>query len=80
MLSDDDTILHTNATLVRYANVIFDHDRTAALDRVRGFLADVGVETCGRYGEWGYHWTDESFTSGEDAAQRVLDRIGSPVS
>ncbi|MEE2777193.1 MAG: FAD-dependent oxidoreductase [Acidobacteriota bacterium] len=80
VLSDDDTILHTNATLVRYANVIFDHDRTAALDRVRGFLADVGVETCGRYGEWGYHWTDESFTSGEDAAQRVLDRIGSPVS
>ena len=80
ILREDDEILHTDARLVPYANVIFDHDRLAALDVVRGFLAEVGVETCGRYGEWGYHWTDESFRSGEEAAQRVLDRMGSRVS
>jgi hypothetical protein len=35
----------------------------------------VGIGYCGRYGEWGYQWTDESFVSGEKAAQKVLDRI-----
>jgi len=60
---------------VRYANVIFDLDRTAALDTVHGFLDDIGVGYCGRYGDWGYMWTDESFISGEKAAQNVLSRI-----
>jgi protoporphyrinogen oxidase len=79
VLRQDDEILHRSATLVPYANVIFDHDRAPALDVVRGFLEEMKIETCGRYGEWGYHWTDESFVSGEKAAQRILDRMGAPV-
>ena len=31
---------------------------------------------CGRYGDWDYMWTDDSFKSGEEAAQRALDRLG----
>jgi hypothetical protein len=53
--------------------VIFDLDRAAALATVTGFLRDAGIQCCGRYGEWGYLWTDESFVSGEKAAQRALD-------
>ena len=34
-----------------------------------------GIAYCGRYGEWAYIWTDESFMSGENAAQRVIDRL-----
>ena len=74
LLREDDTILHTNAALVPYANIIFDHDRPAALATVLGYLDELGIATCGRYGRWGYHWTDESFVSGEEAAQRILDR------
>jgi len=59
---------------VNYANVIFDLDRADALKVVRGYLDELGVESCGRYGEWGYQWTDEAFMSGERAAQRALDR------
>jgi protoporphyrinogen oxidase len=73
LLRDDDEILHTDARLIPYANVIFDHDRQCALQEVHGFLEDVGINYCGRYGEWGYQWTDESFVSGEEAAQRALD-------
>ena len=74
LLRDDDRILHRNATSVPYANVIFDLDRPAATETVLGYLQDIGIATGGRYGRWGYHWTDESFESGEAAAQEVLDR------
>lgn len=59
---------------VRYANVISDHARSGALESVRAFLAANGVETCGRYGEWGHHWSDESIASGWRAAARVVER------
>ena len=38
------------------------------------WLDEVGIAYCGRYGDWKYIWTDQSFISGENAAQRVLDR------
>ena len=33
-----------------------------------------GIAYCGRYGDWAYIWTDESFMSGENAAEKVLRR------
>jgi protoporphyrinogen oxidase len=75
VLYEDDEILFRGALHVPYANVIFDLERADALATVHGFLDDIGVEVCGRYGDWAYIWTDESFRSGEDAAQRALDRV-----
>jgi len=60
---------------LRYANIIFDLDRADALKIVHGYLDDIGISYCGRYGDWGYMWTDESFKSGEVAAERALSRI-----
>lgn len=77
VLSHRSEIVYTGTMLCEYANVIFDHDRVAALDRVHGFLRGVGIEWCGRYGEWDYLWTDDSFMSGEQAAERVLSGIAS---
>ena len=37
-------------------------------------LVDIGIHYCGRYGDWGYMWTDESFISGERAATSALAR------
>ena len=59
---------------MRHANVIFDLDRTEAVSTVHGYLDDVGVGYCGRYGDWGYMWTDESYLSGERAVEKVLSR------
>ena len=73
-LRDDDSIVSRHATMVRYANVIFDLDRAAALESVHGYLKDVGINYCGRYGDWGYMWTDESYISGERAAESALSR------
>ncbi len=73
IIYDDDTVLFSDAMLIPYANIIFDLDRMNALDTVHGYLDDLGISYCGRYGEWGYLWTDESFKSGERAAQKILD-------
>jgi protoporphyrinogen oxidase len=72
VLDAGDRILCREARLVRYANVIYDHDRRDALAAVHGFLDDVGIAYCGRYGDWDHSWTDEAFVSGERAAQKTL--------
>jgi protoporphyrinogen oxidase len=72
ILREDDAILCSKAMLVPYANIIFDLDRAAALETVHGYLDDLDIAYCGRYGDWGYMWTDESFKSGELAADKAL--------
>lgn len=72
ILREDDAILCSKAMLLPYANIIFDLDRAAALETVHGYLDDLDVAYCGRYGDWGYMWTDESFKSGELAAEKAL--------
>ena len=74
LMKETDKVVFTHALHVPYANVIFDLERAAALKVVHDYLDDLGIAYCGRYGEWAYIWTDESFVSGENAAQRALDR------
>src|SRR5580658_2520761 len=75
-IRDDDVILLKDAAVNRYANVIYDHDRAPALETIHGFLKDVGVSYCGRYGNWDHAWTDEAFISGEEAAMTVVADLG----
>lgn len=75
LTNDDDRVLFSEARVAPYANVIFDMDRRPALKIVHSYLDDIGIGYAGRYGQWGYHWTDESFISGEQAAQNILDKL-----
>ena len=77
LLREDDPIDFKHAMYIPYANVIFDLDRKASLEKVHGFLDDIEICYAGRYGEWGYMWTDESFLSGERAAQKILNKVTS---
>jgi protoporphyrinogen oxidase len=74
ILREGDRILFKNTMYLKHANVIFDLERAAALEIVHGYLDQLGIAYCGRYGDWQYSWTDESFLSGERAAQKVLAR------
>ncbi|MEI9953248.1 MAG: hypothetical protein WDO74_30790 [Pseudomonadota bacterium] len=68
--------MHKNAAFAEYANIIFDHDRPKALATVHGYLDEIGCQTtAGRYGDWAYLWTDDSFKSGERAAESALARL-----
>jgi len=75
LLREDDRLVHRSTHVAPYANVIFDHARPPALKIVHDFLDDVGIGHCGRYGNWAYLWTDESFITGEEAAQRALEAL-----
>ncbi len=75
IVREEDQILCRKAMFLRYANIIFDLDRASALQTVHGYLDELGIAYCGRYGDWGYMWTDESFISGENAATKALDNM-----
>jgi protoporphyrinogen oxidase len=75
VLREDDRILYRDVMHIDYANVIFDLERASALKIVHGYLDDLGIGYCGRYGDWAYIWTDESFASGEGAAEKVLKQL-----
>jgi len=80
VLHEDDQIVCKQAMLLKHANIIFDLERADAVKTVHGYLDDIGIAYCGRYGEWGYLWTDESFKSGEQAAERALSGAAYPKS
>jgi protoporphyrinogen oxidase len=75
LIREDDKIVHKSSVFEEYANIIFDHDRPKALATVHGYLDEIGVNYCGRYGDWAYLWTDDSFKSGERAAESALARL-----
>lgn len=56
-----------------YANVIFDHNIYVARHKVREYLESVGIYTIGRFGEWGYLWSDQSLLSGLKIAERICE-------
>jgi protoporphyrinogen oxidase len=69
---ETDRILLQDTVINRYANVIYDLERAQALETVHGFLNELSIHYCGRYGNWDHAWTDEAFISGEKAARKVL--------
>jgi protoporphyrinogen oxidase len=77
VLRESDRILFRQAMHIPYANVIFDLEARPATTLVHQYLDDIGIAYCGRYGDWAYIWTDQSFVSGENALQKALSR---PVS
>ena len=42
----------------------FDHNIYEARKTVRDYLFSLGIETIGRFGKWGYLWSDQSLMSG----------------
>lgn len=75
LVQESDQILCVHTQKLEYANVIFDLERASSLKIIMDFLAETDLHVCGRFGEWGYHWTDESLLSGEEAARAALSKI-----
>jgi hypothetical protein len=76
IVRQSDRIPVRHAMYLKYANAIFDLVRSTALPTVHGYLRDLGIAYCGRYGDWEYLWRGQLFISGENAMQRILDRGG----
>jgi protoporphyrinogen oxidase len=76
LLASPDEVLWARHREVPYGNVVFDRQRSAALETILPWMHIAGVVLAGRYGEWGYHWTDDAVRSGRQAAARILDSMG----
>lgn len=48
----------------KYANVIFDHNIYYTRDRGLSYLKSQNIIPIGRFGEWEYLWSDQSFING----------------
>ncbi|MCU4202733.1 FAD-dependent oxidoreductase [Vibrio cholerae] len=49
-----------------FGNVVFDHGMEERRQVVLDYLAAQDIRSCGRFGEWDYLWSDQSFLSGQN--------------
>ena len=56
---------------LKYANVIFNFDRKINLEKVHSYLKKNNIGYCGRFGEWDYLWSDQSFLSGKKISSKI---------
>jgi protoporphyrinogen oxidase len=68
-IASEQDILFVHHHHVPYANVVFDLGMEARRDLVLAWLRAQGVHSAGRFGEWAYLWSNQSFMSGRQAAQ-----------
>ena len=62
---------------VRYCpwgQVIYDHNRRQALDRINRFLESHGVIRAGRYSQWGYMMTHDCVLRGKKIAEHLTTK------
>ena len=63
-LINEKDILFIHVGFEKYANVIFTEPIYRARKIVQDWLAEQGIKTIGRFGEWDYLWSDQSLLSG----------------
>lgn len=75
ILMPNDDILFQNAWVTPYAQIIFDHDRKQAVETIHEFLLENNIHFGGRYADWGYIWSDESYIRGREEAEKVINKL-----
>ncbi|MGL4913060.1 MAG: protoporphyrinogen/coproporphyrinogen oxidase [Romboutsia sp.] len=70
-LCDEKDILFIDIRNIDYANVIFYKDMEKDRDTVVEYLKNNNVNLIGRFGEWKYLWSDQSFLSGKLVGEYV---------
>ena len=70
---DREDLLFSNVKILKYTNVVFDHEIYNNRKTVRSFLKEIGIETVGRFGEWDYFWTDQSLLNVQNFVQENRD-------
>jgi protoporphyrinogen oxidase len=69
-LCDDEDIIFVDYRLLPYGNVLFLHDMERNRECVKKYIVTQGVDLIGRFGEWDYLWSDQSYLSGKKHANR----------
>lgn len=75
IVRSSDRIVFEDQINIPYAYVVFDFDREPSLRIIHSWMESVGLYPCGRFGEWGYHWSFEAMESGRKVAGRVAEHL-----
>ena len=70
-ICSEDDILFAQHKHLPFGNVVFDHGMEARRKIVLDYLNSVNIKSCGRFGEWDYLWSDQSFISGKKAVKSI---------
>lgn len=65
-------IIFSDYRTLPYGNVVFDKGMVERRDFVIDHIRKCGILPVGRFGEWDYHWAEQSFLSGK----KVMDLPG----
>lgn len=63
-IATDEDIVFMHHKQLKYGNVIFDIDMEQKRNLVRRYFEKQDIKTIGRFGEWDYLWSNQSFLSG----------------
>ena len=75
ILQPDDRVVFDDEIDIPYAYVVYDFKRQASVDTIHAWMKSVDLYPCGRFGEWGYHWSFEAIESGRRVAAEVARRL-----
>jgi protoporphyrinogen oxidase len=79
VLRGSDRIVVVDQMDIPYAYVVFDFNREPSLRVIHDWMKRVGLYPCGRFGEWGYHWSFEAIESGKRVAAEVSARLNNAL-
>jgi len=71
IITAEDKIIFSDTVDIEKGYVIYDDNRKLAVDVIHKYLKANNIIPCGRYGNWGYVWTDEAILSGKEAAESL---------
>lgn len=67
-LCKEEDIAFMDYRLLPYGNVIFLKDMEQHRKAVKDYISKTGIQLIGRFGEWEYYWSDQSYMSGKNRA------------
>lgn len=70
-IAGDDDIVFMNHRFLPFGNVIFDAGMEIRRQVVLDWLRASNIASCGRFGEWDYLWSNQSFLSGYGAVNEA---------
>lgn len=65
-IRNSEDIVSVSTIDIKYAYVIYTHDRKKNVKIIHNFLKKNGVYPAGRFGEWEYLWMDQTILSGKN--------------
>lgn len=66
-IANENDIVFMDHRFLEFGNVIFDRGMEECRQTVLKWAGESGVVSCGRFGEWDYLWSNQSFLSGYGA-------------